>query len=253
MAKLLLLDIETSPILGYTWGTYQTDVLHIVEDWKILSFACKQVGAGKKIQAETLLDYDMDEFTLVVALSTVLEDVDAVIAHNGKKFDMKKIRAKMIEHKLNPPPPVPVIDTLLEARQSFAFSKNRLDHIGQLLVNDRKQDTGGFKLWLDCMAGCPKAFAKMRKYNIQDVKLLEKVYLEMRPWMRNHPNLSIIDDTKKAACDKCCSTDLTAWGFYNTNSGKYKRFFCNGCGGWVKGAKSVLDPKTKAVGTRAAK
>ena len=31
----------------------------------------------------------------------------------------------------------------------------------------------------------------MEEYNIQDVQLTEALYLEMRPWIKNHPNLSI--------------------------------------------------------------
>jgi hypothetical protein len=257
MAKILLLDIETTPILGYAWGTYQTDILHIKEDWYILSYAAKWLDQ-KKITCTSVYDrpaakeFQPDHY-LCCELSNLLDSADVVIAHNGIKFDMRKIKARIIQCGLPVPSPVAVVDTLKEAKATFSFTKNRLDYLGEILTGNRKMDTGGFKLWLDCMDGCPKAFAKMKKYNVQDVKLLEEVYLELRPWMKSHPNLGIIDNKKVASCDKCCSTDLTAWGYYHTNAGRYQRYACNGCGGWVKGAKSLLDPKTKSVGTRAAK
>lgn len=39
--KILLLDIETSPLLSYTWGIWQQDVpLNMIEkDWGVLSWS----------------------------------------------------------------------------------------------------------------------------------------------------------------------------------------------------------------------
>jgi RNase P subunit RPR2 len=216
----------------------------------LLSYAAKFLDK-KKVYSNTRATHS--EVELVDEMAELIDECDVIVAHNGKKFDMKKIRAKMIEHKRSPPAPKPIVDTLLEARASFSFSKNTLDHIGQLTVNDQKLEAGGFKLWLACMAGDEAALKKMQRYNIQDVKLLEKVYIEMRPWMKNHPNLAIIDDKKITACDKCTSHDIIRWGFYSSNSGKYQRFFCNSCGSWSRSANSVLDKSTRQVGTRIAR
>ena len=75
----------------------------------------------------------------------------------------------------------------------------------------------------------------MRKYNPQDVVATEKLYLKLRPWIENHPNLPVMHDVSELSCPACGSTDLDRRGFAFTNVGKYPRFRCNHCGKWTRG------------------
>jgi hypothetical protein len=47
----------------------------------------------------------------------------------------------------------------------------------------KKREHEGFALWLKCEAGDAKAWKAMRQYNIQDVRLTEKLFEEYRPWL----------------------------------------------------------------------
>ena len=80
---------------------------------------------------------------------------------------------------------------------------------------------------------------------MQDVILLEEVYLKLRPWMNNHPNLGVFDVEPEPSCPKCGSTDLHWRGYATTQAGKFHRFQCQGCGGWGRSRFSALDKEEK--------
>jgi hypothetical protein len=245
--KIFLYDIETSPITAYTWSlwTEAKNYDNVVQDWCILTWAGKWLG-------EDEVHYDANHFhgdhlcdiETVRNLHHFIDEADIVVAHNGNKFDMKKMNARFIEAGLHPPAPYRKIDTLLEAKKNFAFTSNRLDALGSFLGLGRKKETGGFGLWTRCMAGDRKAFDEMLDYNIQDVLLLEEVYLKLRPWMHNHPNLGVFcDDTEQ--CPKCGGTHLQYRGYSTTQAGRYRRFQCQDCGGWGRERLSAIDKEGK--------
>ncbi len=235
MAKILVFDIETTPNLAYVWGKYQQDVIAYNHELELLSFAYKWFSE-KEIYAVGLNDFD--EETLVLRLHQLFDEADIVIAHNGARFDVRKANAKFIEYGLTPPSPYKVVDTKIVAKRYFMFNSNKLDDIGSLLGVGRKVQTGGFSLWLGCMAGDEKAWAKMLRYNKQDVILLEKIYKKLRPWIENHPGLNIID-SRPSACPKCGHTKLQARGTRHTKVSIFRRFQCLGCGGWCQARKSI--------------
>ena len=93
-------------------------------------------------------------------------------------------------------------------------------------------------MWVKCMAGDMKAWATMKKYNIQDVKLLGKVYYRVLPWIDNHPNPALYSETAPAhACPNCGSQNLLKRGFSTTPAGRWQRYCCGDCGKWSRGEK----------------
>lgn len=235
MSRVLVYDIETSPNLAYVWGKYQQDVIAFKQEWELLSFSWKWLGESK-VYAVGRNGYD--EETLVLRLHELFTQADVVIAHNGDKFDQKKCNAKFLEYSLDPPSPYKSVDTLKVAKRYFKLNSNKLDDIGSILGVGRKVQTGGFSLWLGCMENDPKAWVKMLRYNKQDVVLLEKIYLKLRPWMDNHPALNVIDD-RPQSCPKCGHSKLEARGWAVTKVAKRRRFQCQSCGGWSQSRNSV--------------
>jgi len=244
-AKILLLDIETSPILGYTWGKYEQNVLDIVQDWQILSFSAKWLG-DKKIVTKAIPDYksanNPTDYYLAHDLARLLEEADVVVGHNCDEFDIKKINARLTYWKIKPPSSYKTIDTKKVAKSSFGFTSNSLTDLGQYLGLGKKVETGGFGLWKGCMAGDKKAWKKMKEYNEQDVILLEKIYLHFRPWIKNHPTLGLYSKDGRETCPKCGGKKLEKNGLRITRTRKYQRYRCQNCGG---NCQSVLSEKTK--------
>lgn len=239
--KILLFDIETAPNLAWVWGKYEQDVIAFERNWYMLTFAAKWLDdpkvIGYKLEDFPLYKKDkQNDRELVKRLWDLMNEADIIIAHNGDAFDVKKANVRFIEHGLTPPAPYKTIDTKKVAKKYFKWDSNKLDDLGQYLGLGRKLDTGGFELWQGCMNGDKKAWAKMLKYNKQDVVLLEKVYIKMRPWMNNHPNINSLED-RNNACDGCGSSYLQKRGFHISKKGKIQRYQCQSCAMWTLGEK----------------
>jgi predicted RNA-binding Zn-ribbon protein involved in translation (DUF1610 family) len=136
-----------------------------------------------------------------------------------------------------PPSPFKIIDTLITAKKEFRLFSNKLQYIADVLgcsAKKKHEKFPGFDLWLQCLKQNDEAWAEMGEYNIQDVTTLEEVYLKMRPFMRNHPNVAVKGEEGGHVCPKCGGVHLQRRGFYNTNVGKYQRYQCMSCKGWSR-------------------
>ena len=230
--RVLLLDIETSPMEVFAWRLFKQTVLphSIIKDWAMLSWAAKWLCESKVMSARATKRgaVERDDRKMCEKLWPLLEEADIVIAHNGIKFDIKKINTRFIVNGLKPPSPYMVIDTLKEARRHFAFSSNKLDYINETLGLQRKLETD-FDLWRGCVNGDLRAIMAMEEYNRSDVTALEELYFMLRPWMKSHPNLGTFMDGTGTVCPACGGTNLTECGEYHTPCGKYTAFRCE-CG-----------------------
>lgn len=236
-SRVLLIDIETSPNIGYTWGTFETDVIEVMQPWHLLSFAYKWLGGTTKCVAlpdKKGYKPGCDDKAILQDLWDLLNEADVVVAQNGDEFDIKKINTRFIHAGMEPPSPYKTVDTLKIARSRFAFNSNRLNDLGQFLGCGEKMKHQGFGLWKGCMAGDRKAWATMKAYNIKDVDLLEKLYLKMRPWAGTHPNVAICADRK---CPRCGSLRVQARGRTIVQNSIFHRYQCRACGSWSRGQK----------------
>jgi hypothetical protein len=245
--KILLFDIENSPNTAYIWGLWQeTTSSEMVEmPWFMLCWAAKWLGE-KKIYSSALVDFPKnykknseDDKMILQTLWNLLDEADIVIAHNGKSFDVRKANARFVMNRMPPPSPYKVVDTLLEARKYFFFTSNKLNDLGKYLGCGEKVETGGFKLWKQCMAGDLKAWERMVRYCKNDVVLLEKIYLKLRPYMATHPNINIYTDNNSPQCPKCASKNVKKEGFAYTDVSKYQRYSCLDCKGWFRGRENL--------------
>lgn len=251
---IITLDIETSPLLVYTWGLFDQNIGldQIVEEWRILSFCYKELGKDKVHYTDVRMD-PKDDSALLEKLWHVLDKADIIIGQNLKKFDMRKINARLIIEGYGPPSPYLMVDTLLEARSIAAFTSGKLAWLSQYLSKTEKdshKEFPGFLLWKECLGGNKKAWAAMKKYNPQDVISTEDVYLKLRPWMKNHPNMGGFLDTEKPVCDKCGSEHLQSRGIRVLKGGlTYRQFQCMDCGGWSRGRTTEMSTKKRRAMT----
>lgn len=235
-SRVLIYDIETSPLITYTWGTYQQNAIEVLYDYQVLTVSWKWLGEDKvhSIGQDDMPKYSpgkLDDFYVIAQLWKLFDEADVVIAHNGDRFDQKKARGRMLLNDFLPPAPFKTIDTLKVARKYFALTSNRLGELGKALGLGDKLETGGFELWRGCMEGAQDAWDKMKLYNEQDVALLERVYLKLRPWIENHPPINILEGEIEA-CPKCGHTSLQKRGVKVNKTSTVQRYRCNGCGGW---------------------
>ena len=232
-AKILLLDIETLPIHVRVWSLVGNDYINpcnVIKDWCCLSWSAKWLYSDEVMgQALTPCQaLSRDDSELILPIWELINRADMVVTHNGNKFDHKKLNTRFLLHNLPPPSDYKTIDTLQVARSNFAFSSNKLDYINQELGIHQKDDTD-YDLWVRCDNGDSLALDTMLDYNMNDVTILEELYVRLRPWMKTHPSMNSYVDKDTDIC-VCGSIDIEYSGWYRTNVNKYKSWRCNNCG-----------------------
>jgi len=235
-AKVLIIDLETAPKQAYVWRFFKENVgaKQVLGHGYIMSFAYKWLGDKEVSYHETRTE---DDGQLCMELAFVLDQADVVVAHNAERFDLPTARARMLVNGLRPPSPYKVVDTLKVAKKEFLFPSNSLEYLAKVLKCAPKlahKKFPGFELWAECIKGNEAAWQEMKEYNIQDVDTLEEIYLRMRPWATNHPNIGVFEEQDRPICPKCGSAHVQLRGFTVTNVGKYQKFQCQGCGGWAR-------------------
>lgn len=225
--KILIWDIETTPNLGYTWGKYEQNIIEFVEESKILSVSCKWVGEK---QVRFYGRNKLSEKQILEKVTEELNEADVSVAHNGDQFDVKRITARLIANNLPPLKPLVTVDTKKVAKKHFGFNSNSLNDLGKYLGLGVKAETGGFSTWLGCMNNDKASWAKMEKYNKQDVLLLEKLYLKLKPWILRHPNLAILQNFGE--CPKCTSKNVQKRGIRANAASLQQQMHCKDCKGW---------------------
>lgn len=237
--RTLIYDIETSAIVAHVWKVWQADAIRVVDDWDIICFAYKWLGE-KKIHFVAQWDFDdfkpgvRNDKNVVKKLWELFNVADIVIAHNGNSFDQKKSQARMMIHHMPPPAPYRQIDTKVEIKRVSAHTSNSLSALARSLELDPKDDAGGYDTWINSMAGEKKAQKHFKKYNLQDVETLEQLYLEVRPWMKTHPQMNVLSG-RPEACPKCGKGPLYKGMKYQaTNGNRYQYYRCTKCEGMSK-------------------
>lgn len=242
--KILTLDIETAPIEGFVWSLWKQNIgiSQITTEWSLLSYAAKWLHQKRVIYRDNRDREDpRDDAVLMEELWNLLNEADIIIAQNGIKFDLRKIRARFVLLGFKPHSPVRVVDTLLEARKAFAFTSNKLEWLSDKLSTRPKskhKKFPGFELWTECLKHNVAAWNEMRAYNKVDVLATEEVYLAIRPWVQGHPNIAVFDDHEHMRCPCCGSDKLVQDGFAYTQVGQYLRYVCE-CGAWSRSRYTV--------------
>lgn len=246
--KILVLDIETSPIIAHVWDLWSDSGIglsQVHQDWFILSWAAKWLGepVGKMKQADQRNAKDMqDDSRLLKGIWKLLDEADIILTQNGKRFDEKKLNARFILNGFKPPSSYKHIDTCEIAKRKFGFTSNKLEYLTSKLNKKYKKlkhkEYPGHELWVECLARNPRAWKVMKRYNEYDVLALEELYQGIRAWDNSYnPNLySISTDT---VCT-CGGKNFKLNGYAYTSVGKFQRHACKDCGAEVRDRKNLF-------------
>jgi len=262
-AKVLLFDTEVSPNLGWFYGQYETTPIKVEQPPLLLAISWKWLGDRGKAQGATLLDFPQidrtDDTGIVKELWKLLDEAKVVVAHNGNRFDVKMANAFFLRHGMTPPSPYKTFDTLQTARRFFKFDNNKLDYLGQLLIGEGKTETTYKDCWYQMLRGSDKEAKKaaklMNTYCQNDTDLLEKIYLKLRPWAHNHPNLALLSghDTVCPRCGHSGEFRVKSYRYTGTQINALQ-YLCKHCGAYVtrqldKEEKEALEQAGKLKST----
>lgn len=234
--RVLVLDIETKYMLMGGWGLYNQNfsIDQIEEDWSILSYSAKWFDSDEVMYSDVS---EKTEDCILAELHDLLCEANFIIAHNGRRFDLKKIRARMVARGFPPHSPVKVIDTLEIARKEFSFSSNKLLYLTKLLCKSNQklehEKFAGYKLWKEFVAGNPEAVKSMREYNIVDVTSLQELYNILAPWSSSLPNFQVFYEEPSL-------DDWEECGYTYSNLGKYQQYRNKKTGQYRRGRVNLL-------------
>jgi hypothetical protein len=232
--RLLLLDIETSPSVVYTFDMWQANISadKVIEPSRMMCWAAKWYGEDEVFFRSTYHD-GRDE--MVAEIYRLMSEADALIHYNGKGFDVPHLHREFLLAGLTAPSPSKQIDLYLAIKKVFKFTHNGLGYVCQQLGLDSKLQHSGFDLWVKCLHDDPDAWAAMREYNIQDVQIMEPLYNRLQSWIPSHPSYAAM--MGEDVCPACGSADLQRRGTTSTATGRFQRLRCTSCGRWSRSSK----------------
>lgn len=245
--KILVLDLETAPNMAAVFDLFKQNIgpSQVTQWGQVIAFAAKWHGT-KEVMFYS--DFHDGHETMVREAHRLLSEADVVVHYNGTAFDMKWLNTEFMLLGLEPPPRSMEIDLYRVMKDRFRFASNRLGVVAERLGVGHKLDPGGMELWLRCLAGDPVAWAQMKRYAIRDVVVTDKVYVRLRPWVRNHPHHGLYtDDAGVDRCGRCGSDRLQKRGFAYTALGVFQQYQCQRCKGWSRGGRALARVDVRPV------
>lgn len=245
--RVIALDIETFPLEVYVWGIRDQHIAvnQIKEDWSVASWAAKWFGddPAKIVYKDTSQQKDVrDDRRILKPLWNLLNEAEIVISQNGKKFDSRRLNARLIMHGMKPPAPYKHLDTYEILSRVADLTSNKLEYYTAKLCPHFKKlqhkNFPGMTLWTECLKKNPKAWAEMREYNIHDVLSTEDLLDTVKAWVPEYmPKIFAVTDTARE-CGTCGHVGQMIEGPERlAASYRYKQHRCPKCGSWQKGER----------------
>lgn len=242
--KILLIDIETAQMEAKIWDLKINGYVphhRITKPSFVICYSAMWLFQDGMMNDCVFPQeaIDRNDKRIMLSVWELLDMADIIIGHNVKSFDRRKLNSRFFIHKMLPPRRYKIIDTLLESRKEFSHPSHKLDYISQLISNKHKIKTD-ISLWDGCEAGDMESLVKMQRYCDEDVYLLEEAYIEIRPWIRSHPNLALFAHTTESNapfnCPYCfdeINPETIKWDSHHTTTVSRFKSFRHSCGGFV--------------------
>lgn len=233
--KILLMDLELTFAIYYAYPSKREQYLsdrNIVHDqfctcaaWKwhheISTYAVKITDDKKQFKK----DFRNDRI-IAVKLHELMESADVIVAHNGDNFDLKHANTLFRKHGLGPIPKRKSIDTLKVARKYFSFPGNSLDSLSKRFGSIGKNQKPN---WHKMTDGDAAEINIAATYCKNDVRELEVIFNEMKPYMERFPSLRKRTE-RPTECECCGSKRIHSKGTDFDGIKLYHRFKCIECG-----------------------
>lgn len=220
--KLLVWDIEASD-LRPDWG-------------RLLCIGWKWAGQ-KKTNIITMRQSPsndiLDDSYVVSAFQPIMEQAHAQITWFGSRYDMPFVRSRGLKHNMDYFADVPHIDLWKTCRYQMRLSRNGLANAGKFFLGKDEKTAIDPEIWQYARIGNKKALKEVEHHCVKDVEQTEKMYYKFRPYIKSHPNLTVIT-REMDNCPVCHATSdkLRNKGYIAKGLSIYRRWHCGGCGSY---------------------
>lgn len=236
--KTLIYDIETSPCIGFFWGTGKTVIGHnqIWKPGKIICIAYRFTYWPEGEVKTLKWDPAQSDEKMVKKFYDIACKADIIVGHNGDAFDKKWINTRLAYYEHPTIKHVDTEDTLKLCRREFRLPSYRLDFICKFFKIPGKLSTSS-DLWERVVRyNDRKALTDMVEYCANDVLILGQLWDRIYPYVDHKLNRAVMKG--ESACPECGSNSYQKWGVRRTRAGEFDRFKCNDCAHVFRSSKS---------------
>lgn len=250
--KTLLVDIERLP------GRFEADFwdlnafkgrrIHpdMVLEWpSTLCFAAQWYGSRKVAFHATWDEGGAD--AMHQAAFDLYDEADLVITYNGVSFDNRHLTSGWTERGMGRPAPWRDIDLLKVARQSQGWESKTLDSVCKRLGIPAKSDRYSVEVARAAAGGSKAAQRKLRRYNVNDTRIMAAVYERLLPHVKGHPHVAPSAGHDQPTCPRCGSTDVERAGTYSPGVYVYRAYKCRTCTGPFRTSYESRGPAVRAL------
>lgn len=228
--RVLIFDLETST-LDADFGTLLCVGYKWLGEKKVTVLSIDQFGDYK--------NHPTDDSALVEAFLKVYETADLTVAYNGILFDRPYLLAKCLEHNLPIPPSIPMQDPYFTVKSNLRISRKSLQNTAYFLRLSSKKTPVEGRIWKAASTGDMDSLKYIVKHCHADVKVLEELYLRIRPLMRTHYRMGPIN-----TCRFCGATIHAVRPAIGKTKGQVIHVRCDKCLGWdTRTAAEILKLK----------
>jgi DNA polymerase elongation subunit (family B) len=239
--KVLVLDIETSPMLVFSWdlGNQYLGLEQLHTDRYIIAYGAKWLNDPKLLYQDQRFKMDYkDDRALVESVWKLLDEADIVLSYNGKSFDTRRLNARFMAYQMQPPSPYKHIDMYKAVKEQADFPSHTLAYTSTVLNKDyqklQHKEFPGLLLWKACMGGNILAWDSMREYNLHDVLSTEEEFIRHKAWLPVTTPPVFVGSNE---CGRCGGKDLRSKGYAYTAHYKTLRLICKRCGANSQGKR----------------
>jgi len=227
---ILILDSETMPDTTYQWSQFNnfTPIERHIKRGYVAMWSAKFLN-NKELY--TMNEWDDGRDKMIHGIHELMSEAKVIVAHNGDRFDVKKMNTEFARLGLSRPDPFKTVDTLKVSRKSFSLFSHKLDFLCQYFNLGNKLQHDGFDMWVQWMNGDRKAITKMQRYCNNDVQIEQRLYMFLRQggWITNHP-VMIQAGVERPTCPTCKSTRVHKKDNPHMQNGRlYQRWQCKDC------------------------
>lgn len=251
--KILTLDIETSPHLGYFFSMKNAYITmsQVIEPTRMISFSAKWANRNGVIFQSEYEGFGHSHEQMVKMAHRLMDEADVLVTYNGDNFDLKHLNREFRKYDLSLPSPYVSVDLWKVIKKQEVWAYHKLAYITEQYHLSGKMDNSGWALWRNVLSDDPdvraKAWREMRRYNKQDVRTTEELFWAAQDLITNLPHLSLYTDAEvdpdNPVCP-LCEGPVQRRGYAYTKTRRYPRYYCAECPKWSKGTRSE-----KSVGT----
>jgi DNA polymerase elongation subunit (family B) len=249
--KVLTIDIETSPHMGYFFQTRNVFIQpgQIIEPTRMLSFAAKWEDKPR-VLFESEFDFGAPDNYLIPELRELyhrhmverafelLDEADVVVGYNSDGFDLRHLRREFRLANLGQPSPFASVDLWKVIKKEEEWASHKLSYITERYKLTGKMQNDGFPMWVGCLNGDLKMWRQMRRYNKRDVVTTEELKLACHDIVKM-PALSLYDDEPLGEGDcPTCRQPGQRRGYAYTATRRYPRYYCPTDAKWFSGNRS---------------